>query len=129
MDGYFGFPAIDAVSSVLLRRYQYRDPACYSFKLVVRLRKHEIFKTVKHSLYSVQMTCYYNCFRPFNLGKMAWFHVRRFYKYTIRREEFDDIEKDYRTRQVVGLSQTQWDVSLNNLFAVFIFLTFVTVYD
>ncbi|KAL5266759.1 hypothetical protein ACHWQZ_G003964 [Mnemiopsis leidyi] len=46
---------------------------------------------------------------PFNLGKVAWFHVRRFYKYTIMREEFDDVEKDYRTRKVVGLSETQWD--------------------
>ena len=29
------------------------------------------------------------------------------------REEFDDIEKDYRTRKVVGLSETQWDVSFD----------------
>ena len=51
-------------------------------------------------------------FRPFNLGKLAWFHIRRFYKYTVMRQEFDDEEKDYRTMKVVGLSQLQWDVSV-----------------
>lgn len=47
---------------------------------------------------------------PFNLGKIAYFHVRRFYKYNLRGEEYDDEEKEYRTRTGAGLSATQWEM-------------------
>lgn len=46
---------------------------------------------------------------PFVWGKLAWFHTKRFYKYTIRKEEFDEDEKDYRTRMCIGLNEVQWE--------------------
>ena len=47
---------------------------------------------------------------PFNLGKFVYFNLRRFYKYTIRGEELDDEEKEYRTRIAVGLKPSQWEM-------------------
>ena len=47
--------------------------------------------------------------RPFQAGNFAYFHARRFYKYKVMKQDADDVEKEYTTRLVLKLSETQWE--------------------
>jgi len=46
---------------------------------------------------------------PFHAGNFAYFHARRCYKYKVMKQDPDDVEKDYMTRIVLKLTESQWE--------------------
>jgi len=47
---------------------------------------------------------------PYHTSIFAHFHVRRFFKYKVMKQEADETEKDYCTRMATKLSEAQWEM-------------------